>query len=114
MSLGTAADIAATFLLFGMLIVHLVQAAALFAVWQVLRGAEQAIQPAATAATDRLEELRLRLQRAYKRRAGTADHRAVDVGRRAGGLVRPERHGRASASIGEAKCVERRHRRRRT
>lgn len=64
MSLSTAADIAATFLLFGMLIVHLVLAAALFAVWQVLRGAERAIQPAATAATDRLEEVRLRLQQA--------------------------------------------------
>lgn len=64
MSLAAAADIAATFLLFGMLIVHLIVAAALFVVWRLLRSAERAIEPAAVVVTDRLEDVRVRLRQA--------------------------------------------------
>ncbi|MEO8082403.1 MAG: hypothetical protein ABI780_01130 [Ardenticatenales bacterium] len=62
MSLAAAADVAASFLLFGMLIVHLIVAGAMFAVWRLLRAAERSIQPASALATDRLETLRERLQ----------------------------------------------------
>lgn len=64
MNLAAAADIAASFLLLGMLIVHTVLAAALFVMWRLLRGAERAIKPAAVVATDRLEDVRARLQHA--------------------------------------------------
>lgn len=62
MSLAAAADVAASFLLFGMLIVHVIVAGAMFAVWRLLRAVERSIEPASALATDRLESVRARLQ----------------------------------------------------
>lgn len=62
MNLSTAADIAATFLLLGLFVVHAVSAAVLFALWRVLRLAERKLAPALGSANGQLDALRARLQ----------------------------------------------------
>ncbi|MCC7018181.1 MAG: hypothetical protein IT332_00415 [Ardenticatenales bacterium] len=70
MSLSTAADVAATFLLLGLFVIHAVIAAVLFGLWRVLRMAERSLSPAMGRATDQLDQLREILQ--TKTRAAVA------------------------------------------
>lgn len=62
MSMSTAADVAASFLLLGLFVIHAVIAVVLFGLWRVLRMAERSLSPAMGRATDKLDQLRERLQ----------------------------------------------------
>lgn len=64
MGLSNAADVAASFLLFGLFALHAVIAAVLFGLWRVLRMAERSLSPALDTASAQLDLVRERLQTA--------------------------------------------------
>lgn len=96
MSLSTAADVAASFLLLGLFVIHAVIAAVLFGLWRMLRWAEHSLSPALGSTTEQLDHVRGRLQAiTHAAVAPQVDALSTWAGLRAGvsAFIRPPRSG---------------------